>query len=284
MMEVILKTDLDALPAAIEFNFDQLREELSALMQRYDGILVENTKEAIAAAKSDRADLSRLATALEEARKRVKKRCMAPYDAFAAKVADLVSLIAGPRDALDVQIKRFAEEARERRMGDISTAYTADYPDIAGIVPIDRVMDSTWLNASVRDSSWQKGLAERAGRIRADLEALRGALVGDRARYAQEAMGHYTRTLDIAATFRFVEGREKEDAALAEYAKKRAAEEAQGAPQTPPEPEPAQEPAPAPAKPSDPVLEYTVRIRWPRSRLVEWRVWMQQRGLTYEKL
>ena len=289
MTELTISTNLDILPAAIEFNFDELRAELVGMMKRYDGLLVEATKDSIAAAKADRADLTRLATALEEARKRVKKRCLAPYESFAAKVDDLVGLIAGPRDALDAQIKHFAEEEKQKKLAKIVTAYETENPDIAHIVPVDAVMDQRWLNATVSETAWRKALAERAERIRADLDALNGAFVGDRARYAQEAMAHYTRGLDLAATFMFVERREKEDAALAEYARQREAER-EPSPCAPepeirqPEPAATEQPEAEAADPSDPVMEYTLRLRWPRSRLIELRVWMKQRGLGYEKL
>ena len=76
----------------IEFNFDQLKEEISVQLKRYTNMVV--TEETIKLAKEDKAELNKLMKALDTRRKEVKKECMEPYEAFASKVKELTDLIA----------------------------------------------------------------------------------------------------------------------------------------------------------------------------------------------
>ena len=116
-LEFIMQTNLtEALPATLEFNFEDLKSALAERMELYRGLVV--TEDGIKAAKQDRADLNKLREAIEAKRKEVKKACMAPYTEFEAKVKELVQLVDAPITAIDGQLKQYEEKRRatsERR-------------------------------------------------------------------------------------------------------------------------------------------------------------------------
>ena len=99
-LEFVMQTDLaTALPAVLEFNFEDLKKALAERMELYRGLVV--TEDGIKAAKQDRADLNKLREAIEAKRKEVKKACMAPYTEFEGRVKELVQLVDAPIAAIE---------------------------------------------------------------------------------------------------------------------------------------------------------------------------------------
>ena len=105
-LEFVMQTDLaTALPAVLEFNFEDLKKALAERRELYRGLVV--TEDGIKAAKQDRADLNKLREAIEAKRKEVKKACMAPYAEFEGRVKELVQLVDAPIAAIDGQLKEY---------------------------------------------------------------------------------------------------------------------------------------------------------------------------------
>ena len=75
-MEFLIKTDLSVMPEKIDFNFDEMKTELSEKLEKYNALVV--TEDSIKDAKSDRANLNKLKTAIDDKRKEIKKLCLAP--------------------------------------------------------------------------------------------------------------------------------------------------------------------------------------------------------------
>lgn len=106
-------TDETGYLKSIEFNFDEMKTELSANLEKYRNLVIteEKTKEA----KADRAKLNSLKTAIENKRKEIKKLCLEPYNNFEIKVKELVALIDEPILQIDTQIKNFEEQAKNEK-------------------------------------------------------------------------------------------------------------------------------------------------------------------------
>ena len=120
-LEFIMQTNLtEALPATLEFNFEDLKSALAERMELYRGLVV--TEDGIKAAKQDRADLNKLREAIEAKRKEVKKACMAPYTEFEGRVKELVQLVDAPIAAIDGQLKEYEEKRRADKRAEIRFA------------------------------------------------------------------------------------------------------------------------------------------------------------------
>ena len=242
-MEFVMSTDLNtALPKVIGFNFDELKAELTARLDYYNSLVV--TEDTIKEGKAERAKLSKLREAVEAKRKEVKREYMAPYTDFESKVKELVAIIDAPIAAIDGQLKAFDDLRREDKRAEIRKAYETIVPaEIQAIVPLERIFDPKWLNATVKTKAVEAELAAMVQQTEDDLQVLDTV----EPEFAAAVRARYMETLNIGAALRY----KQTLVAAAEAAKRRA--EAMSAPAAAPtqEPEPVRE---APEPPAEPVL------------------------------
>lgn len=256
-MEFVMSTDLNtALPKVIGFNFDELKAELTQRLDYYNSLVV--TEDTIKEGKAERAKLSKLREAVEAKRKEVKREYMAPYTDFESKVKELVAIIDAPIAAIDGQLKAFDDLRREDKRAEIRKAYETIVPaDIQAIVPLERIFDPKWLNATVKTKAVEAELTAMVQQTEDDLQVLDMV----EPEFAAAVRARYMETLNIGAALRY----KQTMVAAAEAAKRRA--EAIAAPAAAPvqEPEPVQEAPAAPAEPElveEPVKLYRLRLEF----------------------
>ena len=104
---------------AIEFNFDELKTELSARLEKYENLTY--TEDAIKTAKEDRSNLNKFKEAIDKRRKEIKKLCLKPYEEFEKRIKELVFLVDKPVMAIDTQIKNFELQKAEAKKADFIT-------------------------------------------------------------------------------------------------------------------------------------------------------------------
>lgn len=256
-MEFVMSTDLNtALPKVIGFNFEELKAELTARLDYYNSLVV--TEDTIKEGKAERAKLSKLREAVETKRKEVKREYMAPYTDFESKVNELVAIIDAPIAAIDGQLKAFDDLRREDKRAEIRKAYETIVPaEIQAIVPLERIFDPKWLNATVKTKAVEAELTTMVQQTEDDLQVLDMV----EPEFAASVRARYMETLNIGAALRY----KQTLVAAAEAAKRRA--EAMAAPAAAPahEPEPVQEAPAAPAEPElveEPVKLYRLRLEF----------------------
>ena len=71
-MEFKMLTDLSVLPQKIEFNFEELKADLIPKLDYYKNLVV--SEDGIKEAKADKANLNKLAKAIDDKRKEVRLR------------------------------------------------------------------------------------------------------------------------------------------------------------------------------------------------------------------
>ena len=171
-MELVMKKDLEQqIPQELAFNYEELKAELQERLEYYNGLVV--TEDTIKQGKEERAALNKFKGAIDTYRKDVKKRYMAPYNDFEHKVKDLTGLIDEPINAIDKQLAVFEEQRKAAKQSDIETAYDKLVPeDLRDIIPLDRIQDKKWLNATTSLKKIEEDIAERIKRTEADLLAL----------------------------------------------------------------------------------------------------------------
>lgn len=172
-MEFKVITDLTALPQIIETNAEELKAWLSEKMEHYNGIVV--TADSIQVAKSDKAALNKLRTALEERRKEVKRQCMAPYEAFEVKYKELLALIDEPIKSIDIQVKTFEEQALSEKRNRLE-AHFADCicaMDIPINVEFERILNPKWKNKTMKESDLTTEIYQTLCRIQEDVQEIR---------------------------------------------------------------------------------------------------------------
>lgn len=193
----------------IQWNNEELKTEIAEKMQEYKSLAF--TEETIKEAKSDRAKLNKLRTAFEDERKRIKKMCMAPYDAFEKQVKELVALIDEPIKLIDSQIKEVEEKRRNDKRKEIEILFPAI--GFQPFVTLDMIWDEKWLNATVTMTKVEEQMKSRMYQIGNEVHTIR-----ELPEFSFEAMEVYKKTLDLAQAI-------QEGQRLSEIQKRKAAYE-----------------------------------------------------------
>lgn len=293
MNDLVLRIDeaaLSQLPALIAFNYDEIKDALGKMLKKYKGLRV--TENDIPASTKDRAALGKFISALEDARKEVKRRCLAPYEEFAKKVGELVAMVDEPRSAIDAQLKAFEERRKAERADEIAEFFDANAGDLAELLKVDAVSDPKWLNKTCAASVWQSELLAKIAEVRSGLDSVR-LVAPDELR--NEAQSRYLETLSLGQTIAWLDARKAQAKALAEREAARKAAEAERAADEEARAKAAQaraaEPRPwgasvaAPASAiADPEITFALRFTGRKSALVAMRKFMDANGIRYEKI
>ncbi|NCE98436.1 DUF1351 domain-containing protein [Emergencia sp. 1XD21-10] len=211
-------------PKAIEFNYEELKKEITAKAELYRNMVF--TDDTIKDAKTAKADLNKLIAAVETARKREEKRCLQPYEEFEKKMKDLVAIIAEPVQLIDSQVKSYEEKQKQAKLESI-VAYFDGRNEFEWL-RFEQISDPRWLNATFAMKKVIEAIEEKIGSIKADLETLNNL-----PEFSFEAIEEYKRTLDInkaiAEGQRLVDIQKRKEAAAAkEVPDERVAEEPAG--------------------------------------------------------
>lgn len=209
-MELVMKKDLEAqIPQELAFNYEELKAELQERLEYYNNLVV--TEDTIKQGKEERAALNKFKGAIDTYRKDVKKRYLAPYNAFEKQVKDLTGLIDEPIKAIDNQLQVFEEQRKAEKAVQISEAYGRIVPeDLQQIIPIGRIQDKKWLNATTSMKKVEEDLEAIVKRTNADLLAL--DTVPDE--YKAGVHAKYIDTLDIELAMNHMHAQQKAEEAF----------------------------------------------------------------------
>lgn len=188
MMERIM---LQVRPVAgvIKTNFDEIEKQLAADMCQYDGIIfTEDTK---TDAKKKVAELRKLKKSIEDSRKEVKAQWMEPYNQFEARVKQVAALVDKPINHINGQVEEFEAKRLKERQTEIEQIYTEEIGDMADFLPLYRLQEDKWSNASTSVKFIRKSMSETISNTRAGkaaIEAMQSDAVPDALRKFQATL------------------------------------------------------------------------------------------------
>lgn len=170
----MLEVQISRNNGTIDFNFEDLKEALTAELELYKNLVfTEDTK---ADAKKTVAELRKLKKQISDKRIEVKKLYMQPYADFEAKVKELDKLINEPIAYISEQIDAFEQKRIEEKrelINDIYLELVSGREDIAGYAELNRVYDSKWENASTSKKSIQEEIASYLDSVANDIAAIK---------------------------------------------------------------------------------------------------------------
>lgn len=285
-LEFVMQTDLaTALPAVLEFNFEDLKKALAERMELYRGLVV--TEDGIKAAKQDRADLNKLREAIEAKRKEVKKACMAPYTEFEGRVKELVQLVDAPIAAIDGQLKEYEEKRRAEKRAEIAAIYEETVGELKGILPFERLWRDEWYNTAWSMKKIREAIVAAEGKTASDLEVLSTV----ESEFAEAVRLKYLEALDLNAALAERARLQERAAKLREYEeqRRRAAEaEAASAPEAERAEAAAKYAGQAEAAPATGAEETVYLLRFEcqltRSQAMELSAWLKDRNISYRRI
>lgn len=235
-MEFILKTDLNLLPKSIDFNFEEIKTELTGKLEYYNTLVV--TEDAIKDAKKDKASLNSLKTAIEDRRKQIKKQYLEPYEVLEKQCKELVSLIDCPIKSIDSQLQVFEEKLIQEKWLLIENYYKSEVKELEALVPLEKILPLKWKNKGESTESICNAIGDTLDRIRNELETIESL----NSEYKSQMIDVYLRDYSLNKAIAEQKRLEEQKQAIA----KAKAEQARVKIETP-APEPAKiEPAPVP--------------------------------------
>ena len=285
-LEFVMQTDLaTALPAVLEFNFEDLKKALAERMELYRGLVV--TEDGIKAAKQDRADLNKLREAIEAKRKEVKKACMAPYTEFEGRVKELVQLVDAPIAAIDGQLKEYEEKRRADKRTEIAAIYEETVGELKGILPFERLWRDEWYNTAWSMKKIREAIVAAEGKVASDLEVLSTV----ESEFAEAVRLKYLEALDLNAALAERARLQERAAKLREYEeqRRRAAEaEAANVPEAERAEAAAKDAGQAEAAPATGAEETVYLLRFEcqltRSQAMELSAFLKDRNISYRRI
>ncbi len=239
----------------VKWNYEELKGQLVAALESYKGRIY--TESTISEAKKDRANLNKLAAAIDTRRKEMKARYLAPYEEFEAQAVELTGLVKQQAAEIDAQVKAFDEARRVEKQEHIRTMYAAVMGDLAELVPYERLHNPKWLNVTTSMNAIEAEIIEKAENIRAAMASIDALGLADD--MAARVKHIYLERLDLAAALAEKDRIERERQALATYETAKKAE-----PEKPAEQQ-------TEAQPPEPAEKSTTAV--PAMYTVDFRVW-----------
>lgn len=222
-IQIFNPTQAQPLPP-VQWNYEEVKQWVQDGLARYKGIVYDDTQ--IALAKTDRANLNKLASAIDAKRKEMKALYLQPYTEFEAQAKELTAMVKMQVDEIDAQVKAFDNLRKEEKLAQIKAEIYAPMIDnLAELIPYEKLHNPKWLNVT---TSLNTVGAEMAGKIDSIISGLRA--IDDLSlapELAERIKGVFLRDFDLAAAIAEKNRIEAEREKLERY---QAAQQAQSAP------------------------------------------------------
>lgn len=183
-----LKVNEVVIPDSIQFNYEELKQELTEKVGMYETMVY--TDDQIKEAKSDKANLNKLKKALNDERIRREKEYMKPFNEFKARINEIIAIIDKPVAVIDKQVKAFDEKKRQDKMEAIKKLYEeSEHPEW---LELEQIFNERWLLASVSMRQVQDGIEGWLNEINSNL-----GILAELPEYSFEAIEMYKSSLDV---------------------------------------------------------------------------------------
>jgi len=183
-----LKVNEVEIPKKIDFNYTELKQELTEKVQMYETLVY--TDDQIKQAKTDKANLNKLKKALNDERIRREREYMAPFNEFKAQINEIIGIIDKPIAIIDKQVKEAEEQKKLEKAHAIEELFEEmTKPEW---VKLEAIYNSKWLNATSSMKSIREEIESRLEQINNDL-----ATLSNLPEFGFEATEVYKVTLDI---------------------------------------------------------------------------------------
>lgn len=179
----------------IDANFDSIKAALAAELDTYKKMVF--TEDSKKDAKDTVAYLRKFNKALDDKRKEVKKAYMAPCDAFEAKVNELKKQVDEPINFINQQIEEFERKRVEEKRALIKEIYTgiaAEHAEAAEYLPLQKIYDKRWENATTTKKVITETITERMTSVETDLATIRSM----ESEYEDKGIERYKATLELS--------------------------------------------------------------------------------------
>lgn len=156
----------------VSCNFEEVEGYIKERLKEYDGAIF--TEESKGYAKKELAKLRAEKKELKDNLRDAKKKYMAPWDAFEPKAKELINLFDEPITLIDGQVKAFEEDRIAQKKALIEAIYTELVGDLADIIPLERIYNPKWENATMKEKAIREEVLAQATAARIALDTIHG--------------------------------------------------------------------------------------------------------------
>lgn len=225
-----IRVNVEQKNGVIGFNFEEIKEKLNSELEIYKNMIF--TEDSKAEAKMTIASLRKLKKLVNDKKLEVKKSFMIPYTNFEAQVKELDNLIDEPINFINNQVEEFERRRVEEKKALISEIYTeimAEHEEASGYLPLQRIYDSKWENATTTKKAITEAITERVDHVEKDLGIIRS--MGSE--FEDKGIEKYKATLELSDAIEVMNQYQKQKEEILrrqeEEAKRKAEEEARKA-------------------------------------------------------
>lgn len=154
----------------VKFNYEQLKQEITTKVENYKSIVY--TEDNIKEAKSDRANLNKLAKALNDEKIRVKNTVLAPYLPFEKQCNELIELVKEASTHADTQIKNYEQQAKDEKLKQIINYFMENVGDYSELIDFDKIFNEKWLNVTYKMDQIEKDISHMIAKTKTDLAVI----------------------------------------------------------------------------------------------------------------
>ena len=190
-----IRVNVEQKNGVIGFNFEEIKEKLNSELEIYKNMIF--TEDSKTKAKKTIASLRKLKKSINDRKLEVKKSFMIPYTNFEAQVKELDNLIDEPIDFINNQLDEFERRRVEERESLISEIYTeimGEHGEASGYLPLQRIYDSKWENATTTKKAIAEAIAARVGHVEKDLCIIRSM----ESEFEDKGIVKYKETLELS--------------------------------------------------------------------------------------
>lgn len=274
----------------IDWNFEELKQEIAAASQEYETSVY--TDDAIKVAKADRAKLNKFVDALNSKRTEIRRQLLKPDEQFGREVKELTGIVQRAIDNIDSQIKGYEKRQRDEKTAKIREFYDDNIGDLEAYLPFEKVMRPEYANASTTMKSVQGNITAMIQKVAEGLAILNEV----ESKFAGDMKAVFLRTYDIGAAMaernRLEEEERRREVYEAERARKKAEQEAARKAETERvmqagqksqtvAPVPAETPAPE-EQPQEPEYVLDFRVHATAAQLAALKTFLKENGIRYE--
>lgn len=288
-----LRVNEVAIPEKIDFNYEELKAELTSKVSFYETLVY--TDDQIKDAKADKANLNKLKKALNDERIRREKEYMQPFNVFKAQINEIIGIIDKPIAVIDEQVKAYDEKRKAEKQKAIEELFATI--GFQNFVTLEKIWDPKWLNASVSMKSIEDQMKSKMYEIGNGVLTLsqlpefgfEATEVFKETLDINKAISEAKRMSEIAKAKAEAEARRKaaeEARKAAEEARRKAEEERKAQAMTPPEDAqqaPTEEPQPAPVQ-SEPKFLVKFEAIVTEKQAVELAAWFAERHIQFKQI
>lgn len=180
------------IPEIIDFNYEELKNEISAKAHDYEVMVY--TEDKIKEAKADKAALNKLKKALNDERIKQEKEYMKPFTEFKSRVNEIIGIIDKPVAIIDAQVKEFEEKRVQTKKEQIQT-YWQEIENKPFFLKLENIWNPKWTNATYKMSDIETEINERITGVNTDVKTLESL-----SEFSFEALEYYKTSLDLGAS------------------------------------------------------------------------------------